>query len=115
MSIGAYAYLMASPRKRLYVGVTSDLMQRVKDHKSNADPRSHCSKYNIHDLVYYEVFESINQAIARETSLKGILRIRKIQLIVGLNPTWRDLSADWGKPAEPFDESKLRPPTKFQY
>ncbi len=113
MSIGASTYIMACPRKRLYIGVTSDLMQRVKEHKSNADPNSHCSKYNNHDLVYYEVFESINQAIARETSLKGILRIRKIQLIVGLNPTWRDLSADWGKATEPFDESKLKPPTKF--
>ena len=115
MSKGGYTYIMASPRKRLYIGVTSDLMQRVNEHKSNADPNSHCPKYNIHDLVYYEVFESINEAIARETSLKGILRIRKIQLIVGLNPTCRDLSADWGKPTQPFDESKLRPPTKFQY
>ncbi len=115
MSDGGYTCIMASPRKRLYVGVTSDLMQRVKDHKSNADIKSFCSRYNIHDLVYYEIFESINEAIARETSLKGILRIREIQLIVSLNPTWRDLSADWGKQAEPFDKSKLRPPTKFQY
>ena len=113
MSKGAYVYILASPRKRLYIGVTSDLMQRVKEHKSNADPDSFCSRYNIRQLVYYEVFESINEAIARETSLKGILRIRKIQLIVGLNPTWRDLSVNWGKPADPFDESKLKPPTKF--
>ncbi len=115
MSKGAYIYIMASPRKRLYIGVTSDLMQRVKEHKSNSDPNSFCSRYNIHDLVYYEVFESINQAIARETSLKGILRIRKVQLIVGLNPSWRDLSVDWGKSAPAFDESKLRAPEKFQY
>ena len=113
MSTGAYTYIMASPRKRLYIGVTGDLMQRVKDHKTNRDPNSHCSKYNIHDLVNYEVFESINQAIARETSLKGILRVRKIQLIVKLNPTWLDLSAHWGMRTEPFDESKLRPPTKL--
>ena len=115
MSKGAYTYMMASPRKRLYVGVTSDLMRRVKEHKSDADPNSFCSRYNIHDLVYYEVFESINQAIARETSLKGILRIRKVQLIVGLNPSWRDLSADWGRSALRFDESNLRTPEKFQY
>ena len=115
MSNGGWTYIMASPRKRLYIGVTSDLMQRVKDHKSNADPNSHCSKYNIHSLVYYEVFESINEAIARETSLKGILRIRKIQLIVGLNPTCRDLSAEWGTQSQPFDEAKLRSPVKFQY
>jgi len=115
MSEGAYTYIMASPRRRLYVGVTSDLLQRVKDHKSNADPNSFCSRCNINDPVYCEVFESINQAIARETSLKGILRIRKTQLIVGLNPTWRDLSSDWGKSAPAFDESKLRAPEKFQY
>ncbi len=113
MSKPAYVYIMSSRGKRLYIGVTSDLMRRMKGHKSNADPNSHCTKYNIHHLVYYEVFESINEAIARETSLKGILRLRKIQLIVGLNPTWQDLSANWGKQAEPFDESKLRPPTKF--
>ena len=113
MSKAGYVYILASPRKRLYVGVTSDLMTRVKQHKSQSHPDSFCSRYNINQLVYYEVFATIGEAIARETSLKAILRIRKIQLIVSLNPTWRDLSQDWGKPARPFSETELRPPAAF--
>ena len=64
-------------------------------------------------LVYYEAFESITEAIALESAIKNLHRIEKIQLIVALNPDWSDLSAAWDQPAEPFDESKIKPPTTF--
>ncbi len=56
------------------------------------------SDYKIHRLVYYETFKYVNNAIAREKSIKGWLRKKKIALIEAQNPTWEDLSASW------FDE-----------
>lgn len=109
----AYVYILSSSFKRLYTGVTTRLMHRVADHKSGRNPESFTSRYKIDKLVYYECHATILQAIARETQIKGWLRIKKIELIVGLNLDWRDLSLDWNKPIQPFDESKLRPPTTF--
>lgn len=109
----AYVYILASSYKRLYTGVTPHLAQRIHQHKNSTNPNSFTSRYKIDKLVYYETFTSIDSAIAREKEIKGWLRIRKIQLIVANNPTWRDLSLDFDKPIEPFNESKLRPPTKF--
>jgi len=108
-----YVYILANTFHRLYTGVTNSLMVRVKQHKEAKDPRSFTARYRIHRLVYFQRFQYIQDAIRRETELKGWLRIRKLALIVKHNPTWRDLSEDWGKPIEPFDESKMRPPTEF--
>ncbi len=109
----AYVYILASSFKHLYTGVTTRLQHRVEEHKTGINPRAHTTRYKINKLVYYECFESINQAIARESEIKGWLRIRKIRLIVASNPTWRDLSLDWNKPIDPFDESKMRQPETF--
>jgi putative endonuclease len=109
----AYVYILASSYKRLYTGVTPHLAQRIHQHKNSTNPNSFTSRYKIDKLVYYETFTSIDSAIAREKEIKGWLRIRKIQFIIANNPTWRDLSLDFDKPIEPFNESKLRPPTKF--
>ncbi|CAN5611796.1 GIY-YIG nuclease family protein [soil metagenome] len=109
----AYVYILASSFKHLYTGVTSRLQYRVEDHKRAIDPKSFTARYKINQLVYYECFESITQAIAREKQIKGWLRIKKIQLIVGINPRWEDLSFGWGKPIRPFDESQMRTPSEF--
>jgi putative endonuclease len=74
----------------------------VKQHKEKIHPESHTARYNITQLVYFERFVSIAEAIRREKQLKGWLRIRKVQLIVGANPTWRDLSSEWGKMAKSY-------------
>ena len=100
----AYVYILANGFKKLYIGVTNDLEARVSQHKSKKNPLSHTSKYNITQLVYVERFTSISAAIHREKVLKGWLRIRKVELIISTNPTWRDLSSEWGKPTAPFDE-----------
>jgi putative endonuclease len=104
---------MASKGKRLYTGVTSELRHRLNEHKRKVHPNSHTAKYNIDRLVYYEAFETINEAIARESAIKNMHRIEKVQLIVAMNPDWVDLSLAWDQPAKPFDESLMKPPTKF--
>ena len=109
----AYVYILSNNQRRLYTGVTTRLAHRVQEHKTSLNPNSFTSRYNITKLVYYECFGDISHAIARETEIKGWLRIKKIQLIVATNPTWQDLSLEWGKPTKPFDESKLRPPETF--
>jgi putative endonuclease len=109
----AYVYILASSFKHLYTGVTARLQQRVSEHKAHLKPKAFTTRYKIDKLVYYESFQDINQAIARESEIKGWLRIKKIRLIVANNPTWRDLSLDWNHPIEPFDESRMRPPETF--
>jgi putative endonuclease len=113
MDTGGYMYILASKGKRLYVGVTAQLQIRVSEHRARKDPNSFTARYNIDLLVYYEAFASIGEAIARKSEIKNMHRLEKIQLIVSVNPEWRDLSAEWGKPMQPFDESKMRPPVGF--
>ncbi|HEV2618327.1 MAG TPA: GIY-YIG nuclease family protein [Acidobacteriaceae bacterium] len=112
----AYVYILANGFKRLYIGITTDLQLRVTQHKGKKSPDSHTAKYNITQLVYFERFTTITAAIQREKQLKGWLRIRKLELIISTNPTWRDLSAAWGQPIPPFDESQhpRLPLTKYQ-
>jgi putative endonuclease len=113
MPDGGYVYILSSKGKRLYAGVTSQLLLRVTEHKKRTHPDSFTARYNIDSLVYFEVFALISEAIARESAIKSMRRLDKIKLIVACNPTWRDLSEDWNKPMAPFDPAKLRPPTTF--
>ena len=98
MSEYGYVYIMASTFKRLYIGVTSELAVRVQRHKQHLYPESFTARYNIDRLVYFERFGLMDEAIARETQLKKWSRLKKIRLIVENNPTWRDLSEEWGSP-----------------
>jgi len=86
-----YVYILASKKNgTLYVGVTSNLIKRVYEHKENlAD--GFTKKYNVHSLVYYEVFNNINEAILREKRIKEWRREWKTQLIEKKNPDWKDL------------------------
>jgi putative endonuclease len=80
----------------LYVGLTNNLIRRVHQHK-NKLVKGFTEKYNIDTLVYYEAFTDITSAIAREKTIKGWLRRKKIELIETANPKWIDLSNDWYK------------------
>ena len=111
MAKGGYTYILSSKGKCLYTGVTSQLQIRVTQHKAKKNPNSFTSRYNIDQLVYYEAFGTIGEAIARESAIKNMHRLQKIQLIVSLNPTRKDLSEEWGKPISPFEEPKPKPPT----
>ena len=74
----------------LYTGVTTNIKQRVYQHKTKKYP-GFTKKYNIDKLVYYERFDHIEEAIKREKQIKGWLRKRKEELINSINPEWDDL------------------------
>jgi putative endonuclease len=78
----------------LYIGVTSNLPQRVYQHGAGLIP-GFTSQYGCKTLVYYEVYEDMVSAIAREKGLKGGSRRKKLLLINRFNPEWRDLYADF--------------------
>ena len=87
-------YILASkPLGVLYVGVTSNLPQRVWQHKSDLTP-GFTQHYRVHTLVWYEVHETMESAIIREKRIKDWRRAWKIELIEKDNPDWRDLYAD---------------------
>jgi len=89
-----YVYIMTNVGNTvLYVGVTNDLIRRVYEHKERLVD-GFTKKYNIVKLVYYEVFEDIENAILREKQIKAGSRQKKIQLINSLNREWRDLYYD---------------------
>jgi putative endonuclease len=84
-------YILASDKNgTLYIGVTSNLIQRIWQHKSNLVD-GFTKKYSIHLLVYFERHASMRSAILREKQLKEWQRSWKIRLIQSLNPNWRDL------------------------
>ncbi len=78
----------------LYIGVTSDLIKRVYQHKIKAY-KGFTEKYNCYKLVYFEVFSNINEAVLREKQLKKGNRKRKNDLVNQMNPKWKDLSEGW--------------------
>jgi predicted GIY-YIG superfamily endonuclease len=87
-------YILASGRNgTLYTGVTSNLVQRVYQHKEGLTP-GFASRYGCKWLVFYELYEDMESAIAREKAIKGGSRQRKLMLIENQNPTWRDLYED---------------------
>lgn len=86
-----YVYILANRRNgTIYVGVTSRLKQRVWEHKEGVS-QGFTKKYKIHLLVYYETYNDVRMAIAREKQLKNWKRLWKIELIEKENYCWRDL------------------------
>jgi putative endonuclease len=75
----------------VYVGVTSNLPQRILEHREKRYPNSFSARYNVNMLVYYEQFQWIEDAISREKQIKAGSRQTKNDLIRSLNPTWKDL------------------------
>ena len=90
--IGAFVYILTNKNNTtLYVGVTSALFSRAAEHRDKIFPKSFSAKYNLTKLVYYETFDSIVDAIAREKQLKAGSRKQKVKLINKHNPQWIDL------------------------
>ena len=86
-----YIYIMTNKRNTvLYTGVTNDLKRRVYQHREKLS-EGFTKKYNITKLVYYEIFEDIENAILREKQIKAGSRRKKIELINSMNGNWRDL------------------------
>ncbi len=90
-----YVYILSSQRNgTLYIGVTNDLERRVYEHKVGFGSKF-TSKYGVHNLVYFETFQNINDAILREKRLKKWNRAWKLKLIEEDNKDWQDLAKDW--------------------
>ncbi len=90
-----FVYLMGSANGRaVYVGMTNDLIRRVREHKSGEIP-GFTKRYRCHMLLYYEEYPNVRDAIAREKEIKGWLRKKKEELIASLNPERQDLAKEW--------------------
>ena len=87
-----YVYILTNyTNKVLYTGVTGNLQRRFYEHLTDIN-NGFSRRYKTHKLVYYEEYSHPQEAIAREKQIKGLLRIKKLALINGINPEWKDLS-----------------------
>ena len=102
-----YVYIMANKgRTTLYTGVTNSLVRRVLQHRQGDTP-GFTKRYNINRLMYYECFNDIRAAIAREKQIKGWSRVKKDAIVGQSNPQWGDLAVT----VLGLDEA---PPAKWQ-
>jgi putative endonuclease len=85
-----FTYVMASRTRRLYTGMTNNLLHRAHQHRTGA-VEGFTKRYNITRLVYYETYDYVWDAITREKHIKGLTRSKKFALIESLNPDWNDL------------------------
>jgi len=109
MHEGSYStYIVASRSHTLYIGVTNNLRERIFQHKWR-EHDGFTAKYNCDRLVWFETYQDIAKAIAREKQLKGWRRDKKIALIEKTNPAWVDLSRDWYD-VEPADFNRAIEP-----
>ena len=91
-----YVYIMANRANGvIYIGVTDNIDERVKEHKLKTYPKSFTSRYNCNKLVYFEEYEQGDKAMIRERQFKKWKRVWKIELIEEMNPFWSDLSMNW--------------------
>ena len=89
-----YTYILASKRNgTLYIGVTSDLIKRIWQHRQKF-VEGFCEKYSVSLLVHYEIFNDSRTAIQREKNLKKWVRQWKLELIEKNNPEWKDLYSE---------------------
>ena len=87
----SFVYILSSQNNgTLYIGVTNNLKRRIYEHKKQRIS-GFTNKYEIHHLVYFEVFDNIESAIVREKQLKKWNRLWKLRLVNDKNPTWKDL------------------------
>lgn len=89
-----FVYILASCTGVLYIGVTSQLARRLAQHRAKV-PGSFTARYNVHRLVYCDVFPEAALAIRREREIKKWRREKKVALIRAQNPGWKDLAAEW--------------------
>ncbi|MCB1153005.1 GIY-YIG nuclease family protein [bacterium] len=85
-----YVYFLTNTSRTLYIGITNDIRRRLGEHRDKRVP-GFTAKYNISQLVYYEQFSNVRDAIAAEKRYKGWTRRKKIELIESMNPHWEDL------------------------
>jgi putative endonuclease len=87
-----FVYILTNKNNStLYIGVTSEIVIRIKQHKEKHSPKSFTARYNLNKLVYFEAFQMIGDAIGREKQLKAGSRAKKVTVIESINPEWIDL------------------------
>lgn len=87
-----YVYISTNKlHKVLYTGVTNNLLNRDDQHKKKINKKSFTARYNVNKVIYYELYNNINDAITREKEIKGWTREKKLKLIKSMNPGWKDL------------------------
>jgi putative endonuclease len=92
MEKGGYIYIMTNQNNTvLYTGVTSNLRNRAFEHREKIFKSSFTNRYNVNKIVYFEFFQNIEEAIAREKQIKDGSRAKKEALINDFNPQWKDL------------------------
>ena len=90
-----FVYILTNRwRTVFYTGMTNSLERRIWQHKNHAIP-GFTKKYNCDQLLYFEMFDEVDQAIAREKQLKRWPRPKKFALIETTNPEWKDLAGEW--------------------
>ena len=95
-----HVYILSSTSLVLYVGVTNDLSRRVHAHKQRRGGL-HTRRYAVDSLVYYESYDDVRGAIQRERNMKHWPRVWKCNLILAMNPTWRDLYGELNGASDP--------------
>jgi putative endonuclease len=92
MKRGGATYIMTNKYNTvLYTGVTADLVRRIYEHRTHADKKSFTHKYNCTKLVWYRLFNNIEEAIVEEKRIKGGSRKKKVDLVNSINSEWYDL------------------------
>jgi len=94
------------PNGVIYIGVTDNIEERVKEHKHKIYPKSFTSRYNCEKLIYFEEFENGQEASVREKQFKKWKREWKVKLIEEMNPSWSDLSINWNLGTREFRINK---------
>jgi putative endonuclease len=104
-----FVYIMASRSGVLYCGVTNSIRRRNAEHKARGHD-GFTARYRCTRLVYYEIYRSVHNAIAREKQIKRWRRDKKVALIEQANPRWLDLSDQWDKPIAPYNTTSAANP-----
>jgi putative endonuclease len=91
-----YVYIASNENRTLYVGITTEVMRRIEEHKTGVYENAFTKRYNFDRVVYAETALTQRAAAKREKQIKGWTRARKVALIESRNPAWKNL-ADWGE------------------
>lgn len=91
----AFVYILTNKINTvLYVGMTTDVRTRLWEHREKINPKSFTARYNTSKLIYYETYQSVEEAVERERYIKGKTRKWKADLVATMNPNWNDLTVE---------------------
>jgi len=90
-----FVYIMSNKSHRLYTGIATHLVNRVRQHKEGSYPNGFTARYQFNRLVYFEAIPTFALAVAREKQIKAWTRAKRVALIQENNPRWKDLSVDF--------------------